>query len=432
MLCEPWSDEAELETSGSLAKGDIEDAGDVWALSIEALLTGMHAGVRHGDRHSVTMGLFGIGPCFTNALSSRLTVEVRRAGVRWVQDCERGVAVAPPAAVGPATGTGTVIAFQPDSDIFRTVAGATGRNGESHVLDCLCPGSTAALMDERTMSGQRSFTTQIQDVCYEKSGITWLGGEVMTIFEGSLAGRAAELAELSRLAESTLAGVGHAAFVVGEAGLGKTTVLEQAAAAARHRGLRVLQGSAQERSEAWPFALMSSCFRLEESPPDARRARVAEVLGGDARYGVPGAETEAAGAYAATSEAMIGLVEDLCAQEPLALFLDDLQWADSASVAMLHKLVCSVHQLPLLVVGAHRPVSGAGEVGRLSGSPIAGNRTLLELAQTPRNPSARPPSPVACSQLERVARTQREQSSVAGECRGGSWSIRTIRALKAG
>ncbi|MGW8555147.1 helix-turn-helix transcriptional regulator [Streptomyces tubercidicus] len=193
-------------------------------------------------------------------------------------------------------------------------------------------------------------------------------------------GRAAELAELSGLAESTLAGVGHAAFVVGEAGLGKTTVLEQAAAAAERRGLRVLQGSAQERSEAWPFAFISRCLRLEESPSDAWRARVTEVLDGAARYRVPGAKTEATGAFAATSEAMIGLVEDLCAQGPLALFLDDLQWADSASVAVLHELVCSVHQLPLLVVGAHRPVSGAGEVGHLSRSPIAGNRTLLELA----------------------------------------------------
>ncbi|WP_330478973.1 AAA family ATPase [Streptomyces platensis] len=217
-------------------------------------------------------------------------------------------------------------------------------------------------------------------MCYETPGIAWHGGEVLASFEGCLVGRAAELAELSRLVESTLAGEGQAAFVVGEAGLGKTAVLEQAAAAAERRSLRVLRGSAQEREQACPFAFISSCLRLEESPSDARRARVAEVLRGDARYGLPGAKGETAGAYAATIEAMIGLVEDLCAQGPLALFLDDLQWADSASVAVLHKLVCSVHQLPLLVVGAHRPVSGVGEVDQLSRSPIAGNRILLELA----------------------------------------------------
>ncbi len=202
----------------------------------------------------------------------------------------------------------------------------------------------------------------------------------MASFEGRLLGRATELAELSRLAESTLAGMGQAGFVVGEAGLGKTAVLDQAAADARRRGIQVLSASAQNLAQPCPFAVISHCLRLEESPSDQRRAQVAEVLRGDARYGVPGARHEAAGADAATIEAMVGLVEDLCAQGPLALFLDDLQWADPASLAVLHRLVRSVHQLPLLVVGAHRPVPGAGDVAHLSRSPIAGNRTLLELA----------------------------------------------------
>ncbi|AOP49011.1 helix-turn-helix transcriptional regulator [Streptomyces lydicus] len=209
----------------------------------------------------------------------------------------------------------------------------------------------------------------------------------MSSFEGRLLGRAAELAELSRLAESTLAGTGQAAFVVGEAGLGKTAVLEQAAADARRRGMQVLSASARNLPQPCPFAVISDCLRLEESPSDARREQAAEVLRGDARYGVAGAGSEAAGADAATIEAMVGLVEDLCAQRPLALFLDDLQWADPASLAVLHKLVRSVHQLPLLVVGAHRPVPEAGDVvARLSGGTIAGNRTLLELA--PLEPAA--------------------------------------------
>ncbi|MEU9121826.1 AAA family ATPase [Streptomyces sp. NPDC048506] len=202
----------------------------------------------------------------------------------------------------------------------------------------------------------------------------------MASFEGRLLGRAAELAELSRLAESTLAGVGQAGFVVGEAGLGKTALLEEAAADARRRGIQVLSASAPNLAQPCPFAVISSCLKLEESPSDDRRAQAAEVLRGDARYGVPGVRSDVAGADAATIEAMVGLVEDLCAKGPLALFLDDLQWADPASLTVLHKLVRSVHQLPLLVVGAHRPVSGAGDLAHLSRSPVAGNRTLLELA----------------------------------------------------
>ncbi|MEV6057255.1 hypothetical protein [Streptomyces sp. NPDC052107] len=78
---------------------------------LEDQLTRMHAGAQPGGRHAVDVGLFGIGLCVANALSSRLTAEVRRRGVRWVQECTRGVAVTP-------TGSGTTIAFRPDADVF--------------------------------------------------------------------------------------------------------------------------------------------------------------------------------------------------------------------------------------------------------------------------------------------------------------------------
>ncbi|MFF3154800.1 ATP-binding protein [Streptomyces sp. NPDC057910] len=95
---------------------DMDGAGD-----IEALLTRMYAGVESADRNTATVGLVGIGPSVTNALSSRLTAEVRRDGAHWVQEYVRGVAVAPPTAMEAATGSGTTITFWPDSDIFKTV-----------------------------------------------------------------------------------------------------------------------------------------------------------------------------------------------------------------------------------------------------------------------------------------------------------------------
>ncbi|NUS09929.1 MAG: DNA gyrase subunit B [Streptomyces sp.] len=61
--------------------------------------------------------------CVAGALSRRLTAEVRRDGVRWVQEYVRGTATAPPAPAGPlpaGSGSGTVIAFRPDPEIFTT------------------------------------------------------------------------------------------------------------------------------------------------------------------------------------------------------------------------------------------------------------------------------------------------------------------------
>ncbi|MFD5204608.1 hypothetical protein ACFWM7_31690 [Streptomyces sp. NPDC058375] len=88
---------------------------------LETLLTRPDTGLRPDGRNAVRWSVYGVGPCAATALSSRLTAEVRRGGARWVQEYARGVALAPPAAVGPATDTGTTIAFRPDPDIFDTV-----------------------------------------------------------------------------------------------------------------------------------------------------------------------------------------------------------------------------------------------------------------------------------------------------------------------
>ncbi|WP_234435800.1 ATP-binding protein [Streptomyces sp. NRRL F-2747] len=85
---------------------------------IEALLTQMQAGTGAGGRHGVALGFCGFGPAVVNALSQRMTAEVRREGVRWVQEYARGVAAAPLTEAGAATGSGTTIAFWPDADIF--------------------------------------------------------------------------------------------------------------------------------------------------------------------------------------------------------------------------------------------------------------------------------------------------------------------------
>ncbi|WP_308406688.1 ATP-binding protein [Streptomyces sp. AC555_RSS877] len=98
----------------------LEAVGDTGGPGLEALLTGFSAGPEPSGRHIAAVGHVGSGLFVANALSSRLTAEVRCKGVRRVQKYARGVALAPPAAVGPATGIGTTIAFWPDTEIFDT------------------------------------------------------------------------------------------------------------------------------------------------------------------------------------------------------------------------------------------------------------------------------------------------------------------------
>ncbi|MFD5859785.1 DNA gyrase subunit B [Streptomyces chartreusis] len=135
----------------------VEAAGDAGAPSLEELLTRMHAGPRGDSRKFVGVGLFGLGPFVTNALSSHLTGEVRREGVRWVQRYDRGAAVGPPSPQGPTTETGTVIAFRPDADIFGTVQCSFDALAERfRTLAFLNRGLAISLTDRRPPSGPRS------------------------------------------------------------------------------------------------------------------------------------------------------------------------------------------------------------------------------------------------------------------------------------
>ncbi|TCR20901.1 ATP-binding protein [Streptomyces sp. BK205] len=98
----------------------VEAAGHTGGPGLETLLTRPFTGPDTSGRHGLTSGLVGVGPCVTNALSSRLTAEVRRDGTRWVQEYAHGAALAPPVAVGPASGSGTTVTFRPDAGIFET------------------------------------------------------------------------------------------------------------------------------------------------------------------------------------------------------------------------------------------------------------------------------------------------------------------------
>ncbi|MCD7440688.1 DNA gyrase subunit B [Streptomyces lincolnensis] len=130
--------------------------GESGGTGLEARLTGLCAEPAPSGRHVVAVAHVGGGIRVVNALSSRLTAEVRRDGVRRVQEHARGAALAPPAAVGPATGTGTTIAFWPDVEIFETTMCSFAVLAERfRQLAFLNPGLGISLTDERPARGAR-------------------------------------------------------------------------------------------------------------------------------------------------------------------------------------------------------------------------------------------------------------------------------------
>jgi DNA gyrase subunit B len=119
--------------------------------AVELALTTLHAGGKF-DRQSyaVSGGLHGVGVSVVNALSRRTEVEVVRGGQRHTIAFERGPRADDLTAVGKARGSGTLVRFWPDADIFETTDLAydivAQRLRETALLN---PGLEITLVDDR-------------------------------------------------------------------------------------------------------------------------------------------------------------------------------------------------------------------------------------------------------------------------------------------
>ncbi len=89
----------------------------------EVVMTTLHAGGKFGDGggYKVSGGLHGVGISVVNALSERLHLEVRRDGHKWMQDYERGDPQGPLKRGEKVKGTGTIITYLPDGEVFEDV-----------------------------------------------------------------------------------------------------------------------------------------------------------------------------------------------------------------------------------------------------------------------------------------------------------------------
>ena len=90
--------------------------------AVEIVLTKLHAGGKFGgEGYKVSGGLHGVGISVVNALSEKLTVEVRRDGHIFRQEFKRGKPVCDLIKGEKTTTHGTAITFYPDKDIFEEI-----------------------------------------------------------------------------------------------------------------------------------------------------------------------------------------------------------------------------------------------------------------------------------------------------------------------
>ncbi|MBP2056351.1 DNA-binding CsgD family transcriptional regulator [Streptomyces griseochromogenes] len=187
-------------------------------------------------------------------------------------------------------------------------------------------------------------------------------------------GREDEVRTVVQAARRAAAGQGGVVLVTGEAGIGKTTLVQAVLAQLRGLDMQVYSGTADVGEARWPFSAISDCLQVHRRSPDPRRARLAGQI-----HPEPGSQPGAAGDDVALVQQVIALVEEACEQGSLALVLDDAQWADPQSVMCLQRIGRLARQLPLLMLGAIRSGPGTPQLDVLLESWHKRGATLIAL-----------------------------------------------------
>lgn len=149
-------------------------------------------------------------------------------------------------------------------------------------------------------------------------------------------GRSAELDQLREHLAAAMAGTGQLVTVAGEAGIGKTSLLERLTNHAAAAGATVARASCwqgPDQRSFWPWVQV-----LRALDPAATRPLL-----------------EASGASRARRfDDVAAELRTRAASRPLVLVIDDLHWADAASVRLLAHVAASLRDRRILLLGAYR------------------------------------------------------------------------------
>ena len=177
----------------------------------------------------------------------------------------------------------------------------------------------------------------------------------MAIATTGLLERAGELDRVDAALERARAGAGVALLLEGQAGIGKTALLAEARLRAQAAGMLVLRGRGTELERDYPLGVVQQCLQ----PPvlEADQSGRERLLAGAASLAAPvvlDATTDEPAAPFGTLHGLFWLVANLTAERPALVALDDLQWADEASLRFFGFLVRRVESLQLALVAAAR------------------------------------------------------------------------------
>ena len=173
----------------------------------------------------------------------------------------------------------------------------------------------------------------------------WGGLDLAQPDRDLLFGRDNEIGDLDQTVKGALAGAGGLALIAGEAGIGKSTLVQRMTDDIGPDEATVLTGHCYDLETTPPYGpwidlFRSAAFMTDMSPP----------LGSTV---APGSD-ESQPARGELFGEIWSFLEGLTAERPLVLILEDMHWADHASLDLLQVLIHQVREQPILIVATYR------------------------------------------------------------------------------
>ena len=179
-------------------------------------------------------------------------------------------------------------------------------------------------------------------------------------------GRSSEYAQCLRLIAGLTASSGHAVLIEGEAGIGKSRLMHEVASHARSCSLPLLITHCYEIERAIAYqpvidlatqaCLKAPLDRLRSIAPTllAEIAALVPAMGERGLALLPLSADLPAARQARLFMALVQLFDALAQDRPLVVMVDDLQWADDASLQFLHFYARQTASRPAVVICAYR------------------------------------------------------------------------------
>jgi DNA-binding CsgD family transcriptional regulator len=208
---------------------------------------------------------------------------------------------------------------------------------------------------------------------------------------GALLERDAALDRIDQRLRNAITGGGSLLLLQGPAGIGKTRLVIAAGRRGRELGLQALTARGSELERDFAYGLVRQLFEaplLAASPQERAELSAGAAGRAAALFGVDGPHDDAADALLDPSFAILHGLYWLCAnlarRSALLLCVDDLHWADQASLRFLHYLGRRLEELPIAVVAAARPAEsheGLPLLAALTADPSAEVLVLAPLSE---------------------------------------------------